>query len=491
MSNTQKKNKQINLPLTEFLINEIYRISKSDYLELTGRFQKNYVYFPDPGESEITGKSPGKIFRERFIPENDIYSLPEAHRKNLSNIKNKFLYKYLRLLGVPDPSHAGMFPGEEVTTENILLLKEKTVFQPKYLKTLANQAPDLIGPGALLIWVNSSDLTAKDSFRDVITQKISLADSTIESPPRSDYQIVEYLQKRKITIVADFTSREISHPGEFELIRRLIYLVRKSDKFRFFLISTDADELNFKTTPEDAEKDAMNDSEEIILPQKTKKHYLIRVVALSLLLLIPGSIYLYSVVTKHRTVIKTFHYGDLPARDSFKAGVQFIWLDSSQYPVHYGAGSYFASHELEYKPENVKYLLPVAGGYKAMPEIIHISELEKPEISINFYRKLNFNDFFTENILRPSAQRWYVFKLEKPSNVLFMVKAITPNFSPQTAIYRDPNGLKRVTGSSNFSGKSSVDSTYGYLDPGEYYLKVRGYDSLTGKFTVEGIILKE
>jgi hypothetical protein len=114
--------------------------------------------------------------------------------------------------------------------------------------------------------------------------------------------------------------------------------------------------------------------------------------------------------------------------------------------------------------------------------------LTSDDLRISFYRKLNFNEEFTDQITKPLAQRWFVFNLSKPSRVLFRVKAISEKFSPQTAIFGDPAGLKRITRSSNFNGKVISDSTFGVLEAGEYYLKVRGYDSLTGKFTVQGLI---
>lgn len=426
-------------------------------------------------------QSPGEYVRNQIFQKLSGHDVP-VRRNAVKRIKDSFKRAWFENSGYPIlPKNIGGIT--EFRKSCIKDFSGKTVFFPKSEKELLTKyAYFSLSSSTDVFWINTDGALDKESFKKYLaTVSMNNSIAINSNLPLDDFYKLFFTIRTGIIIFENTPFLEIEKNRE-ELFVCFNSLELPPTSQLIILESGSLPLLDENTT---REKDKEAATPNILKKKPGKKIISITLTILILLLFT----YPYISSNKNKSVLELKYFGDEIMQDPFKEGFLLTWVNKDGEVVLTEYNNYEEKHIINKIPEGVEKLLLSKGSYEIYPDSIPIEILESDLVRIMFYRAIRIPDVLTDSIVGMNAQRWYSFTLKDSTKIKFVCTALTENLSPQIALFTDRLGNDRLISCENIHGDKCEIEISDILPKGKYYIKVRGYDNMTGRFRLTADIL--
>lgn len=463
---------------TRFFIDAVYSISPQYYAECLKELEPYLKYFPSIEQLDsLKGNIGDFVVRsvQLAFPGSDV----RPRRQVFYSIKMEFKKKYFIHCGFPKFSEDDeVFPGPDK-------------FKERHLETFRNRVVQLNDKQLVSVYIfhtlrsNLIDIKWLDyKHAQTEMQFIDRTISLLNIPLSSDGITAE----KCINAVCEFKSK-------ITVIENAPWL-EKSPR----LLKTLCDSFESRPGSEDQciilSAERTDVEQPIAVPAIShksgkKKRISGRVsiyVGLAFILFFLGFLLgngIYGDNGKPTPVFSIKFFSDEIQQDDFNEGVLFSWYNKKGKVISTERTDYKSEYAPEQIPSTASFVVLSKGSYEIYPDTLQVETLNTQRIETLVYREIRIGDEVAGEIQSHGAQRWYCFYLSQPARISVVCTALEKRLSPQTAVFADRLGKDRRITSTNVTGTQEADNIAGILQPGKYYLKVRGFDNTVGLFKLK------
>jgi len=457
-----------------FFIDNVFRKDPKLY-EKTIHVLKEYKeFFPSITTiqaEEIT--SPGEYVKSQIFQKFDGHDIP-VRRNIFKRIKDNFKRTWFENSSFPEiPQNIGGIT--EFKKSYLSQFEHKLLYLPKSQRELLSKYVYFsISSTTKVKWLNLDGAPNEERYKQNLVKAINNGNKIDSALNLNEFYTALFNIDVDIIIIENSPFLNLQENRDF-IFTHFNSIERPATSQ---LIILEADEAHQK--PKTSEPFVQEKGLFIKEPIKTFKSSYITVGLLILGLMF--FTYSYFANTINKPTLELKYFGDEVVQDPFNEGLLLTWLDKNGKAIFTETNDYKAKHLLNYIPEGSAKIQLSKGNYEVYPDEIPVTHLKTKTIRIVFYKTMRIPEVVADSIIRKNAQRWYSFILKDSAEVVVACESISNSFSPQIAVFADRLGKERLIPNDNIKGDKKMVEISGRLSSGKYYLKVRGYDKMTGSF---------